>query len=116
MINDTFTSPDGKSQSVHLSFQNASPEEQQQWNETAEQYSDIDDYPNPDPLRDSMSQEEYSSLMEETDAELHSIRDEFDMENTSETTFDVDNSADSAMFSGDAGTDGSKSGDSANSA
>lgn len=116
MINDTFTSPDGKSQSVHLSFQNASPEEQQQWNETAEQYSDIDEYPNPDPLRDSMSQEEYSSLMEETDAELPSIRDEFDMENTSETSFDVDNSTDSATFSGDAGTNGAQGGDTASGA
>ena len=113
MINDTFTSPDGKSQSVHLSFENASPEEQQQWNETAEQYSDIDDYPNPDPLKDSMSQKEYSSLMEETDAELPSIRDEFDMENTSETSFDVDSSADSATFPGDAGTNGAQCGDAA---
>ncbi len=87
MINDTITSPDGKTQSVHLSFQNMSPEEQAECN----QYFQENDFtidPNPDAFRESMTSEEYSALMEETENDLPSIKDEFDMDSWSETRFD----------------------------
>ena len=79
MTNDIFTSPDGKSETVHMSFQNATPEEQQEWQDIANQNSAmIDAHENPDPLRASMTPEEYSSLMQETDSELPSIREEME--------------------------------------
>lgn len=88
MINDTITSPDGKSQNVHLSFQNMSPEEQAEQNKFLRENDFTNDYPNPDPLRDSMTPEEYSSLMNETEQGLPSVKDEFALDNYSEMTFD----------------------------
>lgn len=87
MINDTITTPEGETQHVHLSFQNASPEEQEEWNRIADMYSDYDEFDNPDAARESMSKEQYASLMEETDRALPSVRDEYDMGNRSETSF-----------------------------
>ncbi len=88
MINDTITSPDGKTQNVHLSFQNMSPEEQAEQNQILLENDFSDNYPNPDPLRESMTPEEYSSLMKETDQALPSVRDEFAMDNCSQVTFE----------------------------
>ena len=111
MINDTFVSKDGKSQSVHLSFQNASPDEQQQWNDIADENSDYDEYSNPDPLRESMTESEYSALMVETDSQLPSIRDEFDLDNTIETNSDSINTADNSSHLGGPLSDGFQSGE-----
>lgn len=88
MINDTITTPDGKTQSVHLSFQNMSPEMQEAMNKEVNEMNIKDDFDNPDPLRDSMTKEEYNSLMQETDECLPSIKDEFDMSNTDTMLFD----------------------------
>jgi hypothetical protein len=71
---------------VNLSFANLSKEEQNEMNE----YMDtelMDQFPNPDPVRETMTNEEYSHLMEETDKELPSIKDEFDFTNTVEMNY-----------------------------
>lgn len=88
MINDTITSQEGKTQNVNLSFQNMSPEEQETQNSIINEMNIDEGFDNPDPLRDSMPNEEYSTLMEETESDLPSIRDEFDMNNTTEMSFD----------------------------
>lgn len=88
MINDTITTPEGKTQSVHLSFQNMSPEMQDAMNKEVNEMNITDDSNNPDPLRDSMTNEEYNSLMQETEDCLPSIKDEFDISNTDTVLFD----------------------------
>lgn len=105
MINDTITSPDGKTQDVNLSFQNMSPEEQAEYNQFLQENDFSDNYPNPDPLRESMTPEEYSSLMEETDQYLPSVRDEFDMDNSSQMTFDSEAGSQGNGTSAGAGMD-----------
>ncbi len=87
MINDTITSQDGKTQNVNLSFQNMSPEEQETQNIIINEMNIDEGFDNPDPLRDSMSNEEYNTLMEETESDLPSIRDEFDTNNITEMSF-----------------------------
>ena len=106
MVNDKITTPDGKTFSVHASFQNTSGKEQQEWSEITEQYSDIDEYPNPDPLRESMSEEDYAALMEETGNESFSVKDEFDTDNITEVTFDADD--DTGADSTESSDDGDK--------
>ena len=114
MINDTITSPDGQTHNVNLSFQNMSPEEQAEYNQFLQENDFTDGYPNPDPLRDSMTPEEYSSLMDETEKDLPSIKDEFALDNYTEVNFDFDqestntNSADSVSVSegGESASDG----------
>lgn len=80
---------------------------------------DLYDAPNPDPLRDSMSKEEYTQLMEETDAALPSIKDEFDMDSTTSFSFDqsFDGFANGNAYTGDvdSGVQGSDAGVSADS-
>lgn len=88
MINDTINSPDGKTQSVNLSFQNESKVEQEAQNQFLENEVDIDDSLNVNPLRDTINAEEYSSLMEETNSSLPSLKDSFDMQNTTEISFE----------------------------
>lgn len=88
MINDTVTSPNGKTQSINLSFQNESRAEQESQNKMLENEVDIDDSLNINPLRDTMNAEEYSSIMEETNSSLPSLKDSFDMQNTTETSFE----------------------------
>jgi len=76
IVNDTITNAAGQSQNVHLSFTNMTYAEQESMNETAmSQASDmLDASPNPeDSLRETMSHEEYASLMEETDAAIPNI-------------------------------------------
>lgn len=92
MINDTITSPDGKTQNVHFSFQNMSPQEQSEHNQILQENDFTNEYPNPDPLRESMTPEEYSSLMSETEQSLPSVKDEFALDNYSEMTFDSEQS------------------------
>lgn len=88
MINDTINSPDGKTQSVNLSFQNESRAEQEAQNQMLENEVDIDNSLNINPLRDTMNAEEYSSLMEETNSSLPSLKENFDMQNTTEISFE----------------------------
>lgn len=88
MINDTITSPDGKAQSVNFSFQNESKAEQEAQNQFLENEVDIDNSLNINPLRDTMNAEEYSSLMEETNSSLPSLKENFDMQNTTEISFE----------------------------
>lgn len=79
MVNDTITYADGKTQNVHLSFSNMSVAEQEQMNYDLDTKVPMENMPNPgDTLRESMSVQEYSQLMEETDAGLPNLRDEFD--------------------------------------
>lgn len=88
MINDTINSPDGKTQSINFSFQNESKVEQEAQNQFLENEVDIDDSLNVNPLRDIMNAEEYSSLMEETNSSLPSLKENFDMQNTTEISFE----------------------------
>lgn len=78
MVNDQITYADGTTQEIHLSFANLTNAEQEQMN--AEAASLPAEYsPNPeDGLRDSLgSPEAYAELMDETDAQLPSISDEY---------------------------------------
>jgi len=78
IVNDQVTYADGTTQDVHLSFANLTNAEQDQMN--AESTSlPAEDSPNPgDGLRDSLgSPEAYAELMEETDAQLPSVSDEY---------------------------------------
>lgn len=90
MINDTITTPDGKTQIIHLSFQNMSPETQEAMNKELDEINMEDNFDNTDSVHDSMTNEEYNSLMQETEECLPSIKDEFDMSNTSTMLFDED--------------------------
>lgn len=87
LINDRITYADGQTQEVHLSFANLTRTEQEGLNQELNAHADmLDELPNPgDELRNSMSTAEYSNLMEETDAGLSSVRNEFE-EQTSITT------------------------------
>ncbi len=77
MVNDTITYADGRAQHVNLSFANISSKEQEQLNEvSAEIAFEVSNNPG-DVLREEMSTTEYTSLMEETDAYLSNIKDEF---------------------------------------
>lgn len=77
MVNDHITFADGKTQDVHLSFSNMSKAEQAEMNEQTSAIFDTGE-PNPgDGLRAQMTTEEYAELMEETEGDLPSIRDEF---------------------------------------
>lgn len=74
LVNDTITYRDGHTEKVNLSFTNVSNAEQEQWNSALGEIS----APNPgDTLRETMSKEEYASLMEQTDASLPTIAGEY---------------------------------------
>ena len=76
LVNSTVTYPDGNVQDVHLSFSNLSYAEQAQFNEVSASLPGTFDAPNPgDGLRDSMSPEAYSDLMENTDADPPAFRE-----------------------------------------
>lgn len=100
MINDTITTSDGKTQNVHLSFQNMSPDEQAEQNRFLQENDFTEGYPNPDPLRESMTTEEYNSLMNETEQDLPSVKDEFEIDCYSETNFDSEASQAGDLTSG----------------
>lgn len=73
LVNDTITYRDGHSEKVNLSFSNVSNAEQESW---SKDLGDIN-APNPDALRETMSKEEYGTLMEQTDAHLPTIAEEY---------------------------------------
>lgn len=78
MVSDNVTYSDGHTESVHHSFTNASYAEQQAWNDQSVALPDTFDAPNPgDTLSSSMSSGEYADLMENTDAELPGIAEDY---------------------------------------
>ena len=90
MVNDTIATPQGNTQSVHLSFQNESPLVQEaRNNESVEAFSQMaEGYPNPGSRPEGMDESEYAQLMESTECDLNSVKSEFDMNGTTQTTFD----------------------------
>lgn len=78
MINDSVTFSDGHTESVHHSFTNESYSNQAAWNDISASLTDTFDSLNPgDDLRSSMNSESYASLMENTDAEMPGLSDEY---------------------------------------
>ncbi len=82
MVNDTITTPGGKTYTVNSSFTNMSKSDMEKIDEDMKDVEMYDEYPNPDPLRESMTPEEYSQLMEETDEQLGSLKDEYNIDDT----------------------------------
>lgn len=79
MVSDNITYADGHTESIYHSFINASYAEQQLWNDQSAALPDTFDAPNPgDVLGSSMSSSEYAELMENTDAELPGIAEDYD--------------------------------------
>lgn len=77
-VRDSVTYPDGHTESIHHSFTNESYADQSAWNEQAASLPEPFDAPNPgDELRSIYDIESYASLMDETDAMLPSIEDEY---------------------------------------
>lgn len=77
-VRDSVTYPDGHTESIHHSFTNESYADQSAWNEQAASLPETFDAPNPgDELRSIYDIESYASLMDETDAMLPSIEDEY---------------------------------------
>lgn len=115
MVNDTVAYADGQTQEVHLSFANLTNAEQEAMNaESSAAFSGLsEEYPNPgDELRSSMTSEDYTALMEETDAGLPGVRDMYDEGVAAESSaarteavwdFDADAYLDSADPGGDSG-------------
>lgn len=78
IVNDTVSYPDGHTETIHLSYANESYKDQEARNEQSATLKDTFDAPNPgDNLRASMSNDEYSILMQETDESLPNLRDEY---------------------------------------
>lgn len=79
MVNDTITYANGHENNVHLSLPNIPAAEQEQIAEESIQIAfDNVNAANPeDTLRDEMTVEEYTTLMEETDMGLPNISDEY---------------------------------------
>ncbi|MCD7756454.1 MAG: DNA/RNA non-specific endonuclease [Firmicutes bacterium] len=115
-VNDTVTYPDGHTEAIHNSFTNESYASQEAWNETSAALPGIFDGPNPgDGLRDSMTPDAYAGLMEETDAALPNIADDYapadfsgvpdstDLGGSITTETDVGDTGATADFGGDDG-------------
>lgn len=78
MVNDTVTYADHHTESIHHSFTNESYAAQSEWNDISAALPGTFEGANPgDSLRDSMGTAEYASLMEETDAALPNLADEY---------------------------------------
>ena len=89
MINDTVMTADGKEHQVHISMQNESPAVQEAWNnESAEAFSQMSkEFDNPNSVPEEMSESEYTELIGLSENELNSVKDDFDISSTSETSF-----------------------------
>lgn len=78
MVSDTVTYSDNHTESIHNSFTNASYAEQQAWNDQSAALPGTFDGQNPEnTLANSMSSVEYAELMENTDAELPGISEDY---------------------------------------
>ena len=77
-VSDAVTYADGHTENIHLSFTNASYQDQAAWNAQSAPLPGAFNADNPgDGLRVSMSSEEYATLMEQTDAELPGIEADY---------------------------------------
>lgn len=77
-VNDTVTYADGHTETLHLSFANESYAAQQAWNEASAALPDTFSDPAPGgAAQDAMSPDAYAQLMEETDACLPNIDEEY---------------------------------------
>lgn len=112
-VTDNVTYSDGHAESIHHSFTNASYADQQAWNDMSAALPDTFDAPNPgNVLADSMSSSEYAELMENTDAELPGIAEDYaaadfsGIPGTDSVASDVDTAAsgESADSSADSGS------------
>lgn len=78
LVSDIVTYSNGHIESVHHSFTNASYTEQQAWNDQSAALPGAFDAPNPgDTLSSTMNSGEYAELMENTDAELPGIAEQY---------------------------------------
>ncbi len=78
MINDTVIHADGSSHTVHLSFANLNNAEQETFQQTLDQNADMLDAPNPGDIgRELYTPDEYAQLMEECEANMGTVRDEY---------------------------------------
>lgn len=101
LVSDHVTYSDGHTQSIHHSFTNASYAEQQAWNDQSAALPGTFDAPNPgDGLVNSMSSAEYAELMENTDAELPGIAEDY-----AEADFSGAPDVDAATADSDSGAD-----------
>ena len=95
IVNDHVTHANGVTQDVHFSFTNLSNAEQESMNASLQNHTDMLNDPNPgDTLRDHMSAEEYSHLMETTDSSMPGIRDSYSNDWTSGISADTLNTSD----------------------
>lgn len=79
LVNDTVKYADGHVENIHYSFANESYVLQEARNAESVAFEETFDAPNPgDSLRDSMSIEAYSDLMEETDLQLSNVFDDYE--------------------------------------
>lgn len=86
MVNDTITTPDGKTHDVNLSFTNMSKSDMEEINQSVENM-DIDDPAAVTQLPEDITPEDYDQIMTEYES---SVKDEFDLENTTSVHFDND--------------------------
>ena len=78
MVSDNVSYSDNHTESIHHSFTNASYAEQQAWNDQSAALPGTFDGQNPEnKLANSMSSVEYAELMENTDAELPGISEDY---------------------------------------
>jgi hypothetical protein len=78
MVSDNVSYSDNHTESIHHSFTNASYAEQQAWNDQSAALPGTFDGQNPEnTLANSMSSVEYAELMENTDAELPGISEDY---------------------------------------
>ena len=102
IINDTVTHADGSTHTVHLSFANLNNAEQEAFQQTLDQHIDMLDAPNPgDVGREMFSPDEYAQLMEECEAAMGDVQDEYssDWSETSYVDADVSVTDDGADLS-----------------
>lgn len=77
-VNDSVTYADGRTQELHHSFTNESCLDQSAWNGASAALPGTFDGPNPgDGLRESMDAGSYARLMEETDAALPAVSQDY---------------------------------------
>lgn len=102
MVSDNVTYSDNHTESIHHSFTNASYTEQQSWNDQSAALPGTFDGPNEgNVFANSMSSVEYAELMENTDAELPGISEDY-----AEADFSGVPGIDSAAFDIDATVSG----------
>ncbi len=77
MVNDTITAPDGSEKHVYLSFQNASPAEQAEWERIADETTPQTIAELSDPLPENMTREQYEAYLDEVGDDSFKVKDEY---------------------------------------